>query len=261
MTDGPAREGIARLRERSGSGVREGLVRVRANVAMAPQTGLAAGLAWYVAHDLIGNSAPFFAPIAAVITLAVSVGQRLRRTVELVIGVALGIAVAELLIMLIGSGPWQIGLIVALAVIAAVAVGGGAALVVQSGASAVLVATLTPTGGAPYGRFVDALVGGLVGLSVMALLLPLNPLTVVRRAAEPALRVLADGLHDVAATLETRDTEGAERALDRLRAAEADFAAFAEAAEAAQENSILAPARQRSRPAIIPYVDSASHLA
>ncbi len=68
---------------------------------------------------MIGSANPFFAPIAAVITLAVSVGQRLRRTTELVLGVAIGIGVADGIILLIGSGPWQIGLIVFLAILTA----------------------------------------------------------------------------------------------------------------------------------------------
>ena len=97
---------LADLPGRSRSGVSAGLARVRGGLALALQAGVAAGLAWYVAHDLIGRPAPFFAPIAAVITLASSVGQRLRRTTELVIGVAIGIGVGDSLILLIGSGPW-----------------------------------------------------------------------------------------------------------------------------------------------------------
>jgi hypothetical protein len=252
--------GLAELRRRTGRGARHGRQRVRAAAALAAQTGLAAGLAWFIAHDLIGSANPFFAPIAAVITLAVSLGQRLRRTAELVLGVAIGIGVADAIILLIGSGPWQIGLIVFLAIVTASAVGGGSALVVQSASSAVLVATLTPGGGIPYGRFVDALVGGLVGLTVMAVLLPLNPLTVVRRAADPALDALADGLHELSRALDERDIDRIEAVLGRLRAAEAEFAAFAAAVTAAGENSAVAPARRRSRGALAHYGDAATHL-
>ena len=78
--------------------------------ALALQAGLAAALAWFVAHDVIGRPAPFFAPIAAVITLASSVGQRAKRTIELVVGVAIGIGIGDAIILLIGTGPWQIGL-------------------------------------------------------------------------------------------------------------------------------------------------------
>ena len=154
---------------------------------------MAAALAWFLAHDVIGRPMPFFAPIAAVITLASSMGQRLRRTAELVIGVAIGIGVGDSLILLIGSGPWQIGLVVVLAILVATGVGGGTPLVVQSASSAVLVATLTRTTGLPWTRFFDALVGGGVGLAVMTILLPLNPLTVVRRAVDPALTALTAG--------------------------------------------------------------------
>ena len=240
--------------------MRAGLHRVRGGVALALQAGVAAALAWFVAHDLIGRANPFFAPIAAVITLASSVGQRLRRTTELVIGVAIGIGVGDAIIHLIGTGPWQIGLVVLLAILVATALGGGTPLVVQSASSAVLVATLTPTTGLPWTRFFDALVGGGVGLVVMTILLPLNPLTVVRRAADPALRALAAGLRQVAAGLSAADRDQIAEALVKLRAAEGTFAAFSAAVAAARENVAFAPARWRSRGALAEYVDGADHV-
>ena len=261
MTDAGAGAGrLAALRTGSRDHLRAAAQRARASIALAAQTGLAGGLAWFIAHDLIGEPMPFFAPIAAVVTLAVSVGQRIKRAAELVVGVALGIGVGDLLIMLIGSGPWQLGVMVALAVVAAAAVGGSGPLVVQAAGSAVLVAAFAPTGSLPYSRFVDALVGGAVGLCVMGVLLPLNPLTVVRRAAEPALDLLAAGLHEVAEALAARDPDRAEAALATLRGGEAQFAAFRSAVDAARENSALAPARWRSRAAITQYTDSADHL-
>src|SRR3954465_4435563 len=117
---------LARLR----TGVAAGLQRIRGGLMLAVQAGVGAALAWFIAHDLIGRPSPFFAPIAAVITLASSVGQRLRRTTELVLGVAIGIGLGDSIILLIGTGPWQIGLIVLLAILFATAVGGGTPLVV-----------------------------------------------------------------------------------------------------------------------------------
>ncbi|GAA0419127.1 FUSC family protein [Actinoplanes capillaceus] len=236
------------------------LARSRAGLMLAMQAGLAAGLAWYVAHDLSGRPIPFFAPIAAVIALGSSVGQRLRRTAELVVGVAVGIGLGDGIILLIGNGPVQIGLIVLLAVLLATAVGGGAALIVQSASSAVLVATLTSSNGQPWTRFLDALVGGAVALVVMTVLLPLNPLTVVRRAADPALRAFTDGLHDAARGLAAADPDVLQGALERLRAAEGPFAAFQSAIEAAGENVAFAPARWRARGALAQYVEGAPQL-
>ncbi|AEV88857.1 hypothetical protein ACWT_7848 [Actinoplanes sp. SE50] len=241
-------------------GMRAATARARAGLMLAVQAGLAAGLAWYVAHHLIGRPAPFFAPVAAVITLASSVGQRVRRTAELVAGVAVGIGVGDGIILLIGTGPVQIGLIVILAVLVATAAGGGSPLIVQSASSAVLVATLTVQTGHPWTRFFDALVGGGIGLTVMTVLLPLNPLSVVRRAADPALRAFTAGLHEAALGLAEGDPDVIEAALSRLRAAEATFANFRTAIDAARENVAFAPARWRNRGALAQYVDGAAQL-
>ena len=251
---------LADLSGRSRSGVAGAIHRIRGGLPLAAQSGVAAGLAWFIAHDVIGRPTPFFAPIAAVIALASSVGQRLRRTTELVIGVAIGIGVGDALILLIGSGPGQIALIVFLAILVATAVGGGTPLVVQAASSAVLVATLTSTTSLPWTRFFDALVGGGVGLIVMTILLPLNPLTVVRRATDPALSALADGMHQVATSLADADPDVIRDALEKLRAAEASFAAFSGAIAAASENVAFAPARWRNRGALGQYVDGADHL-
>jgi uncharacterized membrane protein YgaE (UPF0421/DUF939 family) len=264
MTDAESPRGLAGALQgvgnRSQSGVARGLHRVRGAFALAAQAGAAAGLAWFIAHDLFGRPEPFFAPIAAVITLASSVGQRVRRTTELVVGVAIGIGIGDAVILLIGSGPWQIALVVVGAILVASAVGGGTPLVVQSASSAVLVATLTSSTGLPWTRFLDALVGGAVGLLVMTLLLPLNPLTVVRRAAAPALTALADGLHQVARGLAAADADEIHDALGKLRSAEGTFAAFSAAVTAARENVAFAPARWRNRGPLALYVDGADQL-
>jgi uncharacterized membrane protein YgaE (UPF0421/DUF939 family) len=251
---------LADLRGRSRTGARAGWSRVRGGFGLAMQAGVGAAIAWYIAHDLIGRPSPFFAPIAAVITLASSVGQRVRRTTELVVGVAIGIGIGDAIIHLIGSGPWQIGLVVVLAILIAAGVGGGTPLVVQSASSAVLVATHTSGASLPYTRFLDALVGGAVGLIVMTILLPLNPLTVVRRAADPALQKMTDDLREVAAGMKAGDADAVRAGLDHLRSAEASFAAFAQAASAARENIAFAPARWRSRGALSQYVEGAPHL-
>jgi uncharacterized membrane protein YgaE (UPF0421/DUF939 family) len=255
-------DSLAEFSRRSRATLRDRWHRVRANGWLALQTGFAAGLAWFVAHQVVGHASPFFAPIAAVITLAVSVGQRLRRAFELVVGVALGIGIGDSLVNFIGTGPWQIGVVVGLAIVVAIFLGSGSALVTQAASSAVLVATLTsPGGGVNLDRFFDSLVGGGVGLVVMALLLPINPLTVVGRAGTPILRVLEEGLTETATALAERDLALAESVLARLRAAEADLGRFQDALAAGQETASVAPVRWRSRGALAQYVDSAEYVA
>ncbi|WFE30679.1 FUSC family protein [Solwaraspora sp. WMMD791] len=202
-----------------------------------------------------------FAPISAVVILSASIGQRLKRTAELVVGVALGIAIGDAIILTIGTGTWQLALIVPLAVIAAVFLCGGAALVTQAASSGVLVATLTPATGALYPqRFIDALIGGLVGLIVLVLLLPLNPLAIVRRTADPALDVLTDMLFLSSAALTDRDRHRAGKAARRLHKAEDELAEFRDGVDAGHETAVLAPVRWRTRGPLAQYAAIAEHL-
>ena len=84
-----------------------------------------------------------------------------------------------------------------------------------------LVAALLPSShGLPPPRLIDTLLGGAVGLAVLALA-PGNPTRLARRTGEPLVAELADALDAVAASLERRDRDGAEAALARLRALDA----------------------------------------
>jgi uncharacterized membrane protein YgaE (UPF0421/DUF939 family) len=254
-------DALTELGHRSAVTLADRVARVRATLLVAVQAGVAAGLAWWIAHDLVGHPAPFFAPVAAVIVLGVSVGQRLRRAIELVIGVALGIFVGDLLIYFIGTGGWQIAVGVVLAILTAVFVGGSATLIGQCASSAVLVATLAPPQrGIYYTRFVDALVGGAVGVLVMALLLPVNPLTTVQRAAAPALDLLTTELEGIADSLATGDAARARQVLERVRGSETLLARFRDALAAAAETASVAPVRWRSRAPLAQYVESSVHV-
>ncbi|MBB5954509.1 uncharacterized membrane protein YgaE (UPF0421/DUF939 family) [Saccharothrix tamanrassetensis] len=211
------------------------------------QAALAAGLSWFVANTLVGHPHPFFAPIAAVVCLGVSLGQRLRRVVELVVGVSVGVGVGDVLISLIGSGPWQIALVVALAMSTAVLLDGGAVIALQSASSAVLVATLLPpSAGGGLDRMVDALVGGLVGLAVTALL-PANPLTVAHRQAKAVFGELTTALRGVAKAVEEDDTVRAAGVLARLRGSQDAVDEFKTALQTGGEIATIAPIRWRRR--------------
>ena len=74
---------------------------------------------------ILGVDRPTFAPIAAVIALGLAVGERVRRAVELTLAVAFGVAMADLLLSVLGVGAVQAGAFVALAMAVAVFLGGG----------------------------------------------------------------------------------------------------------------------------------------
>jgi uncharacterized membrane protein YgaE (UPF0421/DUF939 family) len=243
------------------TGLYERAYQVRLDLVIALQSGLSAGVAWYIAADLLNHVKPIFALISAVIVLVGAAGGRLRRAFEMVLGVALGIAIADLLILVIGVGAVQIGAVVALAIIVTVFLGIGGVAIGQAASTAILVATLAPpSGGIYYTRFVDSFIGGAVGIVVMALLLPFNPLTRVRRAAAATLGALSDALVRVADAYEQSDSDRAEAALDELRANENEHQNLRESLTAAQETAAISPIRWRTRAALHQYVDGAVHI-
>ena len=106
----------------------------------------------------------------------------------------------------------------------------------------------------------DALIGGVVGVLVLALLLQVNPLTRIRRAARPAIECLSEGLRACAAALEAGSIEDAQAALEALRRSEASVGGFRDALSDARETATLAPVRWRARVPLAQYVDAEPHL-
>ncbi|RAN93648.1 uncharacterized protein GUI43_06336 [Micromonospora noduli] len=254
-------EATEQLRHRSRATLHDRLHRVRMAGGLAVQAGLAAGLAYLISHKLLGNPQPVFAPISAVGTLAASVGQRFRRTVELIVGVGVGVAVGDLLIYLLGTGAWQLGLVVTVAILLTIFAGASVAIVIQAAATAVLIVTLSPsTQNLEIPRFVDAFLGGGIALLVTAVLLPLNPLRVINRAARPALDLLAAQLDATADGLRNRDRAAIQGALERLRNNKEELATLGEAIEGAKETATLSPARWHRRDELTHYAEAADPI-
>src|SRR5690606_27531751 len=134
--------------------------RWRLALRLAVSTAAAYGFATYV----LGHEQAFFAPIAAVIVIIAGAGQRSRATVELVVGVSIGVLVGELLILAIGRGWWQIALVVSLALVVGTLLGLKGLALTQAVNSALLLAAVVPAPGVvdpALTRFLDSVVGGI----------------------------------------------------------------------------------------------------
>ena len=240
--------------------VRARLERLRASALTLVQAALAATIAWWVATLLFTGPPPFFAPVAALITLALSGGGRGRRAFEVAAGVTVGIAVADTLVYLLGSGVPQLGLIVLLSMCVAVLLGGGVLQVTQAGVSAAFVVTLEQPEGYVFDRTFHAALGAAFALLVSYVLLPLNPLRLVRDAAGPVLHELAGTLEDIAAALDAHDLDGSKQALLRARAADPLARDFTEALVAGRETAVASLPRRRALGAIDVYTHAGAHL-
>jgi hypothetical protein len=232
-----------RLRHRLLSGIH----RLRSVWWQIVQTAVAAIVAWFLAVLILGHERPAFAPIAAVISLGLAVGERSKRVVELTLGVALGVAIGDLLVSVIGVGALQGGILVALAMAAAVFFGRGDLGVNEAAISAmILMITFQPlVTGFPLDRVFEALIGGGTALVVNALL-PINPERMVTTAAHPIFDESVAVLQETAAALDDGDFERAQNALMKARAIDARVSSFKEALSAGRETARAAPTRRRA---------------
>jgi uncharacterized membrane protein YgaE (UPF0421/DUF939 family) len=220
------------------------------------QTAVAAVAAWYLAALLGVEHRPAFASIAAVISLGAAFGERRQRAVQLIAGVVLGILIADLILRVIGGGLPQIGLLVVLAMSAALILGGGETLVGEAAVSAILVATVSST---PVVRLLDVLIGGGVALAVHTLVFPPNPVTGVARATSAVFGELGVVLREAAAALSLGDARHGESASNAAENVDDSLAELRQAVLVGSDTARWAPLRRTSRAELDRYARIVIH--
>ncbi|GAA0939812.1 FUSC family protein [Actinocorallia libanotica] len=192
------------------------------------QSALAASVAWVIALRVAGHPQPFFAPISAVVALSSARGERGTTAVRLVLGVVVGILVADLVLIVLGSTLWTLPLSVFLAMMTATALHSARVMMVQSASSAVLTLVFASSA-AGWQRLVDALIGAGVALLVVQLFFPPDPVRLLLRSVKAALTDLAAGLETAARALDDDDEDAARQAQERLWEENDQLAALAQA--------------------------------
>ena len=223
---------------------------------------LGTSIAYFVAVNVLDHPQGFFAPIAAVIVLIAGAGLRGRTLFELVIGVAIGVLSGELLVMLIGRGAWQMALVVVLTMVLAILLGLKGLALNQSTTSSVLLAAIVPVAGAgnpAVTRFLDALLGGVVGL-LLILAIPRNPVRDIDREVQRILTQLADILERLAQAMRTVDVQLADAQLAVTRDMQPQVDVMNATANNVSEIARMSPVRWSQREHVQTYVASVRDL-
>jgi uncharacterized membrane protein YgaE (UPF0421/DUF939 family) len=241
-----AADPIDRALQRSRASARQRLARLRANSWHIAQCAIAAGVAWLVATEVVGHQTPFFAPIAAVLGLGTSYGQRLRRVAEVTLGVAIGVFVADLFVLQFGSGAWQLTVVVALSMTTAFLLDAGRLFVTQAAVQSIVVVTLVVDSGAAFTRWFDAVVGGVVAL-VAATLVPRAPLRRPREQTAVVVRKVARLLRAAAEVMRDGDVDRAGELLADARATDGLIRELQDASDEGLSVVASSPFRRRHR--------------
>lgn len=226
--------------------------RLRAVLWPITQTSVAAGLAWYIAHRLLGEPQPFFAPMTAVVCLSATNLVRARRAGQMIVGVSLGILLGELVAALLGRDAVAIGIAVLFSLCIAVLIGRGffaqgVTFFNQTASAAVLCVVFVHHGKVVNERLIDVLIGGGMALLFSMLLFPANPVVVLRNARAGVLAALHDILTQVVDAMSDPDGRDADWQLPAFDQLHHQLGRLLEARSTARLVSQRAPRRWAAR--------------
>ena len=157
----------------------------------AVKTAVASGFSWFVTANLLGNQIPVFAPLAAVLTVQVTIWQSVSRGLQRVAGVMVGVLVASAFAHVAGIHAWSIAVVIFVSLLLGRAMRLGTQGSIQVPISALLVLVLgATTGGYGVDRVVDTAIGAACGILVNLAVFPRIHLG----EANARVRSLAEGL-------------------------------------------------------------------
>jgi uncharacterized membrane protein YgaE (UPF0421/DUF939 family) len=216
----------------------------------AVKTALACGLSWFVAADALGNSIPVFAPLAALLTVQVTIWESISRGLQRVLGVVAGVVVAYGFARLAGINAWSIGLVVLVSFLLGRVLRLGAQGSVQVPVSALLVLVLgATTGGYAADRVLDTAVGAALGIAVNLVIVPRSHVQEATAGVQGFARELAGVLADASACVRsgTGGPSDAAALLARARLLEAQGQRVAGGARQARTALRWSPSAKRNR--------------
>ncbi|MFT3797023.1 FUSC family protein [Microbacterium sp.] len=193
---------------------RPGLRRVADSAVAIAQVVIAATAAYAFATSVLGHPVPLLAVTIAVSSLGLVRDTRPRRVLETVIGMVVGILVAETIVLLAGTGWWQLATTLAASLVIARFLSVQPALAVAAGIQSAIVVIMPST---PFLRLLDGIVGGVAALVVMVLV-PRSPLRTVARDGRALLTAFDGTVATLVQALRRGDRLRAARGLEKARA-------------------------------------------
>ncbi|WP_026116808.1 FUSC family protein [Nocardiopsis valliformis] len=217
--------------------------RVSSQASLIVLAVIAAALAWTIAGGLIHDHTPFFAPIAAVIALNASGGERGANAVRMLTGVFIGILAGELALLLTDRNVVAMALATAVAMTVAAAINSERIVIGQAAGSAILTTIFVGAASPGIDRLVDALIGAGVALVFSQLFFPARLVAMLRRIEEDALNEMADMLALVGRSLEEEGDTSSEQVVNRLGDLSRPMAALSRARESSKSTIRLSTIR------------------
>lgn len=195
---------------------RPALRRAADAVPAAAQLALAATGSYSLAHFVLGHQVPLLAITVCLSSLGFVRDARPKRVLETALGLSVGVALAEVMLLVAGRGVWQIVVALFVTLILARLLNAPAPVAVAATAQSAIVLLIQLPAGGSWARSVDGFVGGAVALLATALV-PRDPRHAAQRDADRVFAGLRRGIDDTARALRTADRSSASSGLAALR--------------------------------------------
>lgn len=218
--------------------------RVRDSALAIVQIVVAATGAYAFASVVLGHPAPLLAAVVTISSLGLVRDARPERIIRSALGMLVGIAVAELFLLIAGPGWWQLSVALAAALCAGRLLSREPSFAIAAAIQATIIMVLPV--GAPFVKLLDGVVGGVAALLVTALI-PRNPLATARREEHQLVEAFQWAGATVVQALHRGDRLRAQRGLDKSRAMQPLLDASRNSIESGQAIARISPflARQR----------------
>ena len=201
---------------------------------------VAASASYAITHLALGHAIPLLAVTITISSLGLARDARPRVVLENAVGVLIGIALSEVLLLVLGKGIWQVAVVLAVVLTVARFASPSSAFVAAAATQSMLVMLLPDPDGGPFVRSVDGAVGGAVALAVTAIV-PRDPIGLARADARRLFAEVDAAFAALVAGVRTDDVRRADEALRRLRSTQPLLDDWASTLESALSISRLSP--------------------
>jgi uncharacterized membrane protein YgaE (UPF0421/DUF939 family) len=241
MTDA-TRPRLDDLRRRLGRqmSARQAARRFRQALPPTIQIVVACVVAYSIAHYVFGHAYPLVAVTVALSSLGFVRDARPIRVLETAVAMIVGIALAELLVMLFGRGVWQLAIVLFTTLILSRTISPHASFAIAAGVQASLVTVLPLSSDLAFERSIDGIIGGAVALVATALL-PRDPRRAAAASGQTVIDEVLATLDLLATALQAADREAATVALGRIRASQPALDSWAGSLDSARAIAQISP--------------------
>lgn len=223
-----------------------GVRRVATSFPDIMQLVLAAAVGYSIAHFGLGHAIPFLAVTVCISSLGLTRDARPRRVLDTALGITFGVLLANVSLVLVGRGVWQLLIVMMLVMMLARLVHPSPGFAVSAGIQASLVQLIPVAGGDEFTRVVDASIGAAVALAASALI-PRNARKLAIRDEERMVHSLGEAFELLQHAAHEGDQESAQDALRILRGLDSLIREWSADLDGARSIAKVSPLARRHR--------------